>query len=444
MYRKLTRQEFLKAGGGVFVGASVLGLAGCGAGGGSSSGSLSYWASQQAPTIAQDKQILGKVAKEFKKQTGVAVNVKVIGWEDLWNRITTAISSGQGPDVLNIGNTWSPSLQATGAFMPFDQDPLNAIGGKSKFIQTAYDTSGAPGKTPTSVPVYGLSYALFYNKAMFQEARIKSPPKTWEEFLAVAKKLTNPPNRWGLAVEGASVTENSHWAFILGRQQGGTLFDKKNKPTFDSPQIVRAVKQYVDFIAKDKIASPEGAQYSTGTQAPTDFANEKAAMIMFQTGTMTALASSGMKESEYGIAPIPVPDPLPPGGEPIMSHTAGINLSIFNNTQNQDGALKFVKFMTSKGQQTRLNQEYTSLPVTQTAAGEAAFHTDKLKVFQDIYANNSAPMPLIPDEGQMETLIGGAVKNLFAKAASTGKISEKDVRSELAEANQKMAASGMG
>jgi multiple sugar transport system substrate-binding protein len=443
MYNKLTRQEFLKVGGGALVGASVMGLAGCG-GGKSSSGGLSYWASQQAPTIAQDEQILGKVAKEFKKQTGIAVDVKVIGWADLFSRITTAVSSGQGPDVLNIGNTWSPTLQATGAFLPFDQDQLDAIGGKSKFIQAAYHTSGAPGKTPTSVPVYGLSYALYYNKAMFEEAGIGSPPQTWDEFVAVAKKLTDPPKRWGLAVEGASVTENSHWAFILGRQQGGSLFSKSGKPTFDSPQIVSAVKQYVDFIAKDKIASPQGAQYSTGTQAPADFANEKAAMIMFQTGTMIALTSNGMKESAYGVAPIPVPDPLPPGGEPIMSHTAGINLSVFSNTENQDGALKFVEFMTGESQQTHLNQEYTSLPVTQAAASEPVFHTDKLKVFQDIYANHSAPMPLIPDEGQMETLIGGAVKNLFAKAASTGNVSEKDVKAELAEANQKMAASGTG
>jgi multiple sugar transport system substrate-binding protein len=274
--------------------------------------------------------------------------------------------------------------------------------------------------------------------------RDREPPKTWDEFVAVAKKLTDAPKRWGLAVEGASVTENSHWAFILGRQQGGSLFSKSGKPTFDSPQIVSAVKQYVDFIAKDKIASPQGAQYSTGTQAPADFANEKAAMIMFQTGTMIALTSNGMKESAYGVAPIPVPDPLPPGGEPVMSHTAGINLSVFNNTENQDGALKFVEFMTGKSQQTHLNQEYTSLPVTQAAANESVFHTDKLKVFQDIYANHSAPMPLIPDEGQMETLIGGAVKNLFAKAASTGNVSEKDVKAELAEANQKMAASGTG
>jgi multiple sugar transport system substrate-binding protein len=299
-------------------------------------------------------------------------------------------------------------------------------------------------RTPTPVPVYGLSYALFYNKAMFEEAGIESPPKTWGEFLTVARELTDPPNRWGLAVEGASVTENSDWTFILGRQQGGALFEKRGKPTFDSPQNVRAVMQYVNFIAKDKIASPEGAQNSTGTQAPTDFANEKAAMIMFQTGTMTTLASSGMKENAYGVAPIPVPDPLPPGGEPIMSHTAGINLSIFNDAQNQDGALEFTKFMTSKAQQTNLNQEYTSLPVITEVAQQPQFRTEKLEVFNDIYANNSAPMPLIPDEGQMETLVGGAVKNLFAKAASTGSISEKDVESELAEANQKMAASGTG
>ncbi len=446
MSKGFTRREFLKAGGGALAGASVLGLAGCGGGGQSSGGSktLTYWASQQAPTIGQDKKILGNVAKEFKKQTGITVNVKVIGWADLWNRITTAVSSGQGPDVLNIGNTWSPSLQATGAFLPFDQNSLNAIGGKSKFIQTAFHTTGKPGKTPMSVPVYGLSYALFYNKEMFKEAGIKSPPKTWDEFLAIAKKLTNPPKRWGLAVEGASITENSHWAFILGRQQGGTLFDKSGKPTFDSPQNVRAVLQYVNFIAKDKIASPQGAQYSTGTQSPADFANKKAAMIMFQTGTMTALASDGMKESEYGIAPIPIPNPLPPGGEPIMSHTAGINLSIFKNTQNQDGALKFVKFMTSKAQQTTLNQKYTSLPVLTSVAQEPEFQTEKLKVFTNIYAHHSAPMPLVTDEGQMETLVGGAVKNLFAKAASTGKVSAKDVKKELAAANQKMAASGSG
>jgi multiple sugar transport system substrate-binding protein len=100
--------------------------------------------------------------------------------------------------------------------------------------------------------------------------------------------------------------------------------------------------------------------------------------------------------------------------------------------------------MTSKAQQTNLNQEYTSLPVITEVATEPRFQTEKLKVFNNIYANNSAPIPLIPSEGQMETLVDGAVKNLFAKAASSGSITEGDVKSELATANQKMAASGTG
>ena len=58
--------------------------------------------------------------KKFEKQTGIKVNLQVIGWPDLYNKILAATTSGQGPDVLNIGNTWAPSLQATGAFMPFD------------------------------------------------------------------------------------------------------------------------------------------------------------------------------------------------------------------------------------------------------------------------------------------------------------------------------------
>ena len=131
---------------------------------------IEYWASNQGATIDQDKQVIKEAAARFKKESGVTVKFKVIPWSDLWNNITTATTSGKGPDVLNIGNTWSASLQATGAFMPFNGDTLKTIGGKDKFLQTSYSASGAPGKTPTSVPLYGLSYALFYNKKLFKDA----------------------------------------------------------------------------------------------------------------------------------------------------------------------------------------------------------------------------------------------------------------------------------
>ncbi len=96
----------------------------------------------------------------------------MIGWNDLQTRIQTATTSGQGPDVLNIGNTWAASLQATGAFMPFDGDAMTAIGGKDKFVADgAGDRRRRRASDPTSVPLYGLAYGLYYNKAMFADGR---------------------------------------------------------------------------------------------------------------------------------------------------------------------------------------------------------------------------------------------------------------------------------
>jgi multiple sugar transport system substrate-binding protein len=422
----------------------MLGTVGCGGQGGGGQGggdTINYWASNQGATIDQDKEVIGQAVRQFKKLTGITVKFKVIPWPDLYNNILTATTSGEGPDVLNIGNTWSAALQATGAFLPFDEEAMGAIGGKDKFLKTSIDASGAEGKVPTSVPLYGLSYGMFYNKKMFEEAGISAPPETWEEFVEVAKELTRPPKRWGVAVEGASITENAHWAFILGRQQGGSLFTD-GKPTFDSPEIVDAVKQYVGFIGEDKIAAPGNAEYADGQGSLTDFANGKAAMIVWQNNAMNSIKNYGMKEDEYGVAKVPLPDPMPQGGEPIMSHVAGINISVFQNTQNREASLEFVKFLTGKEQQVDLNRSFGSLPITKEAANDPAFGSKKLEVFNEILANNAAPMPLIPEEGEMETLIGDAVKQLFARAATKGSVSEGEVKSALAAANQKMAAGG--
>src|SRR3954447_2444218 len=151
--------------------------AGCGggsgngsAGGSSASKTLTYWASNQGRSIEQDKQVLTPELQKFQQQTGIKVNLEVIAWPDLLNRILAATSSGQGPDVLNVGNTWSASLQATGAFVNFDDTTIAKVGGKSRFIPSTLTSTGAAGKPPQFVPIYGLAYGLFYNKKLFKEA----------------------------------------------------------------------------------------------------------------------------------------------------------------------------------------------------------------------------------------------------------------------------------
>ncbi|MGW4803890.1 ABC transporter substrate-binding protein [Kitasatospora sp. NPDC004272] len=422
--------------------AIVLTASACGggdSGGGSNSSpkTLTYWASNQGSSLENDKQVLEPELKKFEAQTGIKVNLEVIPWSDLLNRILAATASGQGPDVLNIGNTWSASLQATGALLPFDQATFDKIGGKDRFLESTIASAGAKGKDPAAVPLYSMAYGLYYNKKLFQAAGIANPPTTWEELVEDGKKLTSG-DKYGIAIEGGNVSENVHNVFTLGMQHGTGFFDASGKPTFDSPEAVAAVKQYVDFIANDKIAAPGNAEYAAN-QSVTDFATGKAAMLMWQSAGAN-LKSHGMNPDDYGVVPVPAPAGAT-GDKATTSMVAGINLAVFKNTKNLDGALNFVKFMTSDEEQKTLNGTYGSLPSVKAAQSDAAFSTPELQTLAGVLQKSAAPLPQVPSESQFETLIGTAVKNLLATAAAGKPITEATVKDELSKAQQQMPAS---
>jgi multiple sugar transport system substrate-binding protein len=419
--------------------------AACG-GGNSSSGSagssktLTYWASNQSPSLSDDKKNLAPVLQRFQDQTGIKVKLQVIGWPDLYSKILAATTSGQGPDVLNIGNTWAPSLQATGAFMPFGDKEFSAIGGKEKFVPAALKTGGAEGKDPTSVPYLGLAYGLYYNKKMFADAGLK-PPTTWEQLVTAAKKLTDPNKGvYGMAMEGGSYTESVHFAYIFGKQHDAAPFDSSGKPDFTSQGMIDGVKQYVDLMGTDKVVNPSAAQYKNGPEAPGDFAKGKAAMLMSQNNADNTLQADGMKSTDYGVVPIPAPQ----GGKDVASFVAGINLSIFKNTKNADGAMKFVKFMTSKPTQQTLDKPFTALPVIKGGVVNFTDDPGEAKAFQSVLTTRAEPLPLVPAEAAYETNVGNAVNGLIAQAATGKSVSDSDIKAALQEAEDKMASAGSG
>jgi multiple sugar transport system substrate-binding protein len=428
----------------VAVSALGISLAACGgsdsgdsSGGGGSDATLTYWASNQGTSLDNDKQVLTPVLEKFTQETGVKVNLEVIGWNDLQTRIQTAITSGQAPDVVNIGNTWAASLQATDAFLPFDGDAMTAIGGKDKFVPTALATGGKEGTDPTSVPLYGLAYGLYYNKAMFAAAGLQ-PPKTWEEMVTAAQKLTIPAKKqWGMALAAGSYTENVHFAFINGAQNKADWFDKDGKPTFTSDGNVQGVLRYLDLMQKDKVANPSNAQYDNGTKSVNDFATKKVAMVINQNNADSSIVANGMKAGEYGV----VPFPAPADGEQVASHVAGINLSIFKNTKNKDAALKFVKYMTDAPTQTTLGKPFASLPVLKDAKPVFTSDATEAATFQDIYNTKSKPLPLVPAEDQFESTVGKAMNSMFAKIATGGTVTADEVKTALQTAQDQVAAS---
>ncbi|MFD4132855.1 ABC transporter substrate-binding protein [Streptomyces goshikiensis] len=399
---------------------------------------LTYWASNQGPDITADEAILGPELKKFEERTGIKVKLEVIPWPDLLNRILAATASGQGPDVLNIGNTWSASLQATGALLPWNARNFDAIGGKDRFVASAIGSAGATGQDPAAVPLYSMSYALYYNKKMFRDAGIEKPPATWDEMVTVGQRLSKD-GTWALGAEGSNLANNIHQVFVLAKQHGADFFDAAGKPSFDGPATVDAVKQYVDLMAKDRIIAPGNAEYAQN-QSLQDFAAGKTAMVLWQSAA-TSFKSHGMKEGDWGVAPVPVPAGGAPGtGRNTNSMVAGINMAVFKNTDNIDGSLAFVKFMTGDEEQKLLNKAYGSIPPVKAAQGDAAFASEDLTVLRETLSTSAAPLPQVPQESQFETTVGTAVKELFADAAAGRPVTTESVKAKLTKAQQQMTS----
>ncbi|MGP4914304.1 ABC transporter substrate-binding protein [Brachybacterium tyrofermentans] len=420
--------------------AGAAGLAACGSGSGGSNDSpdkLTYWASNQGTSVENDKEVLTPVLEKFTKDTGIEVSLEVIGWADLQTRIQTAITSGQGPDVVNIGNTWGVSLQATGGLLDLGDDQFEALGGRDRYVPAALATGGAVDTDPTSIPLYGLAYGMYYNVQMFEDAGIE-PPTTWEEMVEAAKALTDTDKDvYGMSLAAGSYTENNHFAFINAAQNGAALNTEDGKPSFTDDGVVDGIMRYLDLMQEHKVVNPSNAQFDNGTKSVTSFAGGEAAMIINQNNANATIESQGMKPEQFKAVPFPAPADAV---SDCASHLAGINLAIMKDTKNEDGALKFLNFMTSEETQSELGKPFASLPVL--ADGKPTFtdDTEQADMFMEIYGERAEPLPLVPWEDQFETSVGQAMNTMFATIATGGTVTRDDVKTAMQTAQDSIRA----
>jgi multiple sugar transport system substrate-binding protein len=157
--------------------------------------------------------------------------------------------------------------------------------------------------------------------------------------------------------------------------------------------------------------------------------------VPYQSSGRGYLASVGFED--YAVAPLPVLDPLPDGGAPVRGFVGGTNLAILEDTDQRDEALELVRFLTSDEEQVVLNETFETLPVVHAAYDDPAFADPVTAMFGEILADHSETLPMVTTEGQMEQLLGGAVRDLWAKAA-TGEVTDQDIASALADAERQM------
>jgi multiple sugar transport system substrate-binding protein len=286
-------------------------------------------------------------------------------------------------------------------------------------------------------------YQLYYNKKLFAEAGVTSPPATWDEFVGTAKKLTKDtngdgrPDQWGLSLRGQASTNAAHHAFILGSAHGAEFF-KDGKPTFDSPAAVAGIDQYLSWMGKDKIVNPSDAENADWANVYEAFADGKAAMMLVQTLGKT-LQEYKLTPDDYGVAPMPRSTAA--GARDIASFVGGTNVAVFKETDNLNGAVDLVKFLTSSTEQATLNAAYGTIPAVKDAKG-AAFDTPEMKIARETVASRAIPMPRVPQETQFESLVGKEVVNWLADTATGQQPSASEISAALRASAGKVSAGG--
>ncbi len=147
------------------------------------------------------------------------ISYRKFGEETYKKELLSALAAGNGPDIFAIRNSWMGEFQDK--IVPAPEYQVTEKEVRDHFVDVvAYDFID-----PSDQKIYGLplsvdSLALYYNRDIFNAAGITTPPKTWQELLAMTPKLTQI-DQYGNIIQsalafGTSDNVNRAPAILLG------------------------------------------------------------------------------------------------------------------------------------------------------------------------------------------------------------------------------------
>jgi len=196
-------------------------------------------------------------------------------------------------DLFLTVTDWLPALIRDGMIAPLDQ------------FLTESPPQDWPGGWPDSLlhlqrdsadRVYGLPYhdgpeVLLYRADLFEDAgerdrfqrqhhRDLAPPRTWSEFLEVARFFHRPADDfYGCIVAAAPDGHNDVYDFFIHLwSRGGQFLDARHRPTFGDGTGEQALRFLQRLTRDDQLTQPEPWRYDS-VAAGTAFAAGQAAMM---------------------------------------------------------------------------------------------------------------------------------------------------------------------
>jgi multiple sugar transport system substrate-binding protein len=362
------------------------------------------------------------IIADFEKQYP---NIKVVSKGGISDQnIIAAIRSGNPPDVAfsqssdNLGE-----YCGTGAWIdlsPYIQADHLSVSAFPGAVQQYTQFNG----DRCAVPDLADAYGLYFNKAMLAKAGITSPPKTFDELTADAKKLTvfNPDGSIKVAgfVPTSTYYENAiaHYAPLWNAH-----WDMNGKSAFALDPHWAAYltweKQLIDWYGVSKLTkfvSGAGNEFSPQN----DFERGRVAMNMDGEWRVAFIKSDNAK-IDYGTAPMPV-DPAQPqlyGG----GYTTGNVVGIPRDSKHKAAAWLLLKYLSfNKAAIEKFAEGLLNVPTLTSALTDPVLTGDPhFAVFLQIFANpNTATDPITAIGSANQTIAGnwqqkweaGSVSNL--------------------------------
>lgn len=181
--------------------------------------------------------------------------------DSLWQKSLPAIASGTGPNLIlgKIGKYYQ--FVERGVLEPYPEEYFPSIWVEENLPNAPWDALMYDGQYYVFPSAY-MGDLLMYNRKHFEEVGLDpdNPPTTWDELIAVAKKLTKTDASGNITRAG--FVPGDQFPFLTYTYQlGGNIIKIKEDGTrvanMNSPEVLEAFKFLTDFYTKHDVITPE-------------------------------------------------------------------------------------------------------------------------------------------------------------------------------------------
>lgn len=200
-------------------------------------------------------QAMDKLIANFEAANpDITVKHTTFPYADYQTRVVAAKVAGQGPDVVQLFYGWTDQFVNGGLIKPLDPAVFPHDQIESEFFPIV--SAMKRGDDYYGLPTAVRSLALFYNKAIFDEAGIQ-PPNTLDEMLAAAEATTKRDGGGNITTAGITMDmagqDHHWWREALIRQFGGVPYDAEGNVAYDDAAGAAALKFYTDLQTEHKV-----------------------------------------------------------------------------------------------------------------------------------------------------------------------------------------------